>query len=173
MGPPYGKSLKNCPMWVFMCCNPQESLENTINTMGTLWGEHSIVPWFTGSSPCFNRLPGLPLKKLPQKTQKGGKGVSPNSQPTTIFQGLCWTLGGLVSFSRKTPLPNCQATKLLDSVFTWLSFVASPSTLMITVDGSGIRLAPVEVGSFLSSLLRRFYTSQVVGWYYLLQLYES
>ena len=26
--------------------NPQESLENTINTMGTLVGVHPIVPWF-------------------------------------------------------------------------------------------------------------------------------
>ena len=26
--------------------NPQESLENTINTMGTLLGVHPIVPWF-------------------------------------------------------------------------------------------------------------------------------
>ncbi len=25
--------------------NPQESLENTINTMGTLFGVHPIVPW--------------------------------------------------------------------------------------------------------------------------------
>ena len=157
-----------------MCCNPQESLENTINSMGTLWGEHPIVPWFTGSSPCFNRLPGLPLKKLPQKNPKRGeRRVSQLPTYHHFLQGLCWTSGGLVSFSRKNPLPNCQATKLLDSFFTWPSFVASPSTLLITVDGSGIRLAPVEVGSFLSSLLRRFYTSQVVGWYYLLQLYES
>ncbi len=29
-------------LWV---CNPQESLENTINTMGTLLGVHPIVPW--------------------------------------------------------------------------------------------------------------------------------
>ena len=28
--------------------NPQEVLENTINTMGTLLGEHPIVPWFWG-----------------------------------------------------------------------------------------------------------------------------
>ena len=25
--------------------NPQESLDNTINTMGTLLGVHPIVPW--------------------------------------------------------------------------------------------------------------------------------
>ena len=25
--------------------NPQDSLENTINTMGTLLGVHPIVPW--------------------------------------------------------------------------------------------------------------------------------
>ena len=30
---------------VFMGYNPQESLENTINTMGTLLGVHPIVPW--------------------------------------------------------------------------------------------------------------------------------
>ena len=29
--------------WVFMGYNPQESLENTINTMGTLLGVHPIV----------------------------------------------------------------------------------------------------------------------------------
>ena len=28
--------------------NPQESLENTINTMGTLLGVHPIVPWANG-----------------------------------------------------------------------------------------------------------------------------
>ena len=26
--------------------NPQESLENTINTLGTLLGVHPIVPWY-------------------------------------------------------------------------------------------------------------------------------
>ena len=30
--------------WVFMGYNLQESLENTINTMGTLLGVHPIVP---------------------------------------------------------------------------------------------------------------------------------
>ena len=30
--------------WVFMGSNPQESLENTIDTMGTLLGVHPIVP---------------------------------------------------------------------------------------------------------------------------------
>ena len=30
--------------WVFMGYNPQESLENTLNTMGTLLGVHPIVP---------------------------------------------------------------------------------------------------------------------------------
>ena len=30
-----------------MCYDPQESLENTINTMGTLLGVHPIVPWKT------------------------------------------------------------------------------------------------------------------------------
>ena len=25
--------------------NPQESLENTLNTMSTLLGEHQIAPW--------------------------------------------------------------------------------------------------------------------------------
>ena len=30
--------------WVFMGYNPQESLENTINTTGTLLGVHLIVP---------------------------------------------------------------------------------------------------------------------------------
>ena len=31
--------------WVFTGYNPQESLENTINTMGTLLGVHPIVPY--------------------------------------------------------------------------------------------------------------------------------
>ena len=30
--------------WVFMGNNPQESLENTITTMGTLLGVHPIAP---------------------------------------------------------------------------------------------------------------------------------
>ena len=30
--------------------NPQESLENTTNTLGTLLGVHPIVPWFTNAS---------------------------------------------------------------------------------------------------------------------------
>ena len=46
---PHGKSLYKpyitCITWVCMGYNPQESLENTINTMGTLLGVHPIVPW--------------------------------------------------------------------------------------------------------------------------------
>ena len=43
---PYGKSLyKPYITRVFMGYNPQESLENTINTMGTLLGVHPIVLW--------------------------------------------------------------------------------------------------------------------------------
>ena len=30
--------------WLFMGCSSQESIENTINTMGTLLGVHPIVP---------------------------------------------------------------------------------------------------------------------------------
>ena len=30
--------------WVFVSYSPEESLENTINTMGTLLGVHPIVP---------------------------------------------------------------------------------------------------------------------------------
>ena len=38
-GAPYGKSLqKRRIWWVFIGYNPQESLENTIDTMGTLLG---------------------------------------------------------------------------------------------------------------------------------------
>ena len=46
-GPPEnGKSLyKRYSSWVCMGYNPQESLENTINTMGTLLGVRPIVPW--------------------------------------------------------------------------------------------------------------------------------
>ena len=38
---PYGKPLYKP---YIMCYNPQESLENTLNTMGTLLGVHPIVP---------------------------------------------------------------------------------------------------------------------------------
>ena len=39
------KSLYKGPIqWVFMGCNPQECLENTVNTMGTLLGVQPIVP---------------------------------------------------------------------------------------------------------------------------------
>ena len=34
-----------------MGCNLQESLENIINTMGTLLGVHPIVPWYMETSP--------------------------------------------------------------------------------------------------------------------------
>ena len=40
MGNPYISPI----YWVFMVYNPQESLENTINTVGTLLGVHPIVP---------------------------------------------------------------------------------------------------------------------------------
>ena len=33
---------------------PQESLENTINTMGTLLGVHPIVPWDYGRKSKFS-----------------------------------------------------------------------------------------------------------------------
>ncbi len=32
----------------FMSYNPQEFLENTVNTMGTLVGVHPTIPWFMG-----------------------------------------------------------------------------------------------------------------------------
>ena len=46
---PYQRTLMGNPYispiyWVFMGYNPQESLENTINTLGTLLGVHRIVP---------------------------------------------------------------------------------------------------------------------------------
>ena len=45
MGKPFKKALYNGGyLWVIIY-NPQESLENTINTMGTLLGVHPIVPW--------------------------------------------------------------------------------------------------------------------------------
>ena len=40
MGNPYISPI----LWVSMGYNPQESLENTTNTMGTLLGVHPIVP---------------------------------------------------------------------------------------------------------------------------------
>ena len=43
--PRHGKSLyKPYSSWLFMGSNPQESLENPINTMDTLLGVHPIVP---------------------------------------------------------------------------------------------------------------------------------
>ncbi len=46
---PYQRTLMGNPYispiyLVFMGYNPQESLENTINTLGTLLGVHPIVP---------------------------------------------------------------------------------------------------------------------------------
>ena len=41
MGNPYFEPYIT---WVYMGHSPQESLENTINTMGTLLGVHLIVP---------------------------------------------------------------------------------------------------------------------------------
>ena len=46
--PRHGKSLyKPYSSWLFMGSNPQESLENPINTMDTLLGVHPIVPWLS------------------------------------------------------------------------------------------------------------------------------
>ncbi len=42
MGNPYISPISRGYLWVSY---PQESLENTINTMGTLLGVHPIVPW--------------------------------------------------------------------------------------------------------------------------------
>ncbi len=55
-------------IWVFMGYNPQESLENTINTKGALLGVHPIAPWnlwswdqenellqFWTLSPCYSK----------------------------------------------------------------------------------------------------------------------
>ena len=39
--------------------NPQESLENTINAMGTLLGVHPIVTWHIPTEPWTNR--GTPV----------------------------------------------------------------------------------------------------------------
>ena len=41
---------------LIMGCNLQESLENIINTMGTLLGVHPIVPWYMETSPEKNTL---------------------------------------------------------------------------------------------------------------------
>ena len=40
MGNPYISPI----YWVFMGYSPQESLENTINTIGTLLGVHPTIP---------------------------------------------------------------------------------------------------------------------------------
>ena len=43
--PRHGKSLyKPYITWVFMDYNPQDLVENTIHTAGTLLGVHPIVP---------------------------------------------------------------------------------------------------------------------------------
>ena len=52
--------------------NPQEFLENTINTMGTLLGVHPIVPWFIQISiipkPEWSAdFGGMPLQSPPFK----------------------------------------------------------------------------------------------------------
>ena len=45
--------------------NPQESLENTINTMGTLLGVHPIVPWKKRfSTPEIYKTPKKEYTKL-------------------------------------------------------------------------------------------------------------
>ena len=38
--------------------NPQESLENTINTMGTLLGVHPTAPWVMGVGAWCVRIGG-------------------------------------------------------------------------------------------------------------------
>ena len=43
-----------------MCYNPQESLENTINTMGTLVAVHPIVPWKTIKNIIWFKCATLP-----------------------------------------------------------------------------------------------------------------
>ena len=45
MGIPFIFLYKPYITWVFVGYNPQESLEKTINAMGTLLGVHPIVPW--------------------------------------------------------------------------------------------------------------------------------
>ena len=42
---PIGNPYISPILWAFIGHNPQESLENTINIMGTLLGVHPIVPW--------------------------------------------------------------------------------------------------------------------------------
>ena len=59
---PYGKSLLESPIARGYLCffHPQESLENTINTMGTLLGVHPIVPWRSvslGVTKCHGSVP--------------------------------------------------------------------------------------------------------------------
>ena len=55
---PYQRTLMGNPYispiyWVFMGYNPQESLENSTNTLGTLLGVHPIVPWALGFARWF------------------------------------------------------------------------------------------------------------------------
>ena len=62
---------------VFMGYSPQESLQNTINTMGTLLGVHPILPWtymnglnlWHAEAGVFHRpnMNKTPLKKLPSR----------------------------------------------------------------------------------------------------------
>ena len=53
LGNPYLSPI----LWISIGYNPQESLENTINTMGTLLGVHPIVPW----SHVFSQHPYLAI----------------------------------------------------------------------------------------------------------------
>ena len=78
---PYGKSrYKPYICWVFMGHNPQESLKNAINTMGTLLGVHPIVPWYNWFlGPTLGPNPSSPYHHFPfsfQRTAPGGWSVS-------------------------------------------------------------------------------------------------
>ena len=63
--------------------NPQESLENTINTMGTLLGLHPIVLWTMGSIILkLNTTPSISIHiaELPRSTFRR---KHPAKMPTT------------------------------------------------------------------------------------------
>ena len=60
--PPH-QALYSEYLWIFMGYNPQEFVENTLNTMGTLLGVHPFVPWLSISD--WNESYNLGVATIP------------------------------------------------------------------------------------------------------------
>ena len=113
--PRHGKSRTINPisrgyLWVSY---PQESLENTINTMGTLLGVHPIVPWNFLLFKRFNFL-GNFFRDLffwwyfPGTKKKRGKFTTFGTQKKMVRFGL---VDGFRGFSGVHPLGKFLASK--------------------------------------------------------------